>query len=489
MATVQSPIGVIGSDASRHRPRPVAALAVLSVVIALAGCGSSPPRTPLVLAPEQTGPPGTLDPGVDATFPQPGLSTDGPAVATVNGVPITRQEWVDRVQLIRFRFDRERARIQAAIEAGTVDQADAQDQLLELASRAADAQSVAVDDLIDLAFEGRLARDQALSVTPAEVDAAQAAETKDDPTLLADMAKTVSQAAYRRNLEAETVAAKLKDAIIRKATADSGEQVHLSEIYLQSVNGPDSSGDAGAIRTSQIMYAPNDDPDAAPDLALDDPAWAKAQSDAQAAADSLRAIADVKQRSDKFAEAARTTSDDQDTAPDGGDLGWLSPEALEDAQAAALFDQGHQPGEIIGPIRTEIGWVVDLYVERQAPLSERVAKVQQRLAAPSPDFAAVAREESDGEEADAGGDLGWVAPFEVDPQLTAAVKGVAVGQIIGPLTLDDGVHFYRVEGRESRSLSPDQRQQLQDSAFDSWYGQQRDAAEADGRIQIPETSP
>ena len=118
-----------------------------------------------------------------------------------------------------------------------------------------------------------------------------------------------------------------------------------------------------------------------------------------------------------------------------------------------------------------------------------MAKVQQRLDVPGADFATIAREESDGEEASAGGDLGWIAPFETDPLLQTELKGAPVDKVIGPLKLDDGVHFYKVDGRETRTLSPDQHQQLQDTAFDDWYQNKRDAAMADGEIVIPDTSP
>jgi peptidyl-prolyl cis-trans isomerase SurA len=487
MATVQSHTGGVGSQISRHRRRPFVALALLMSLLASA-CGSASTPTPLVLGPD---PSETIEPGVGATFaPAASLSAVGPPVATVDGAGIPRQEWIDRVKLIHFRYDRERAKLQRAIEAGTIDQAAAQDKLMELAARAADAESVAIDDLVDLAFQRILARDEGVTVTQAEVDAAQATESTDDPTFLTDLAAKLGLPAYRRNLEAETLAGKLRDLIVGRATAQSGEQVHLSEIYLQSDTAPNEGGDSGAVRLSQILYSPNHDPNNAMDLPLDDPAWAQAKADAQAAADTLRAIVDVKQRGDKFADTAKSASDDQDFAPLGGDMGWVSPSGVEESQKAALFDQPHQPGEVIGPVQISYGWVVELYVERRPHLAERVTKVQQRLAAPGADFATIAREESDGEEASTGGDLGWIAPFEADPVLEAALKTAGgIGTVIGPLTLNDGVHFYRVEGRETRSLSPDQRQQLHDTAFDTWYQDRRDAAVTSGRIVIPETSP
>jgi parvulin-like peptidyl-prolyl isomerase len=464
------------------------AIAVTLLCLLISACGAISGPTPLVVGPGDSSD-ASLEPGVGAPYAPASISAGGPPVATVDGVGINRQEWADRVQLIRFRFARERVRLQNAIDAGTVDQADAQDQLLELASKAASAEAVAVDDLIDLALKAKLAHDEGLSITPAEVDAAQAAETKGDPTFIAELAKTVSAEAYRRNLEGEVLAQKLRDAVVRKATADSVEQVKLSEIVLHSLEGPDAPSDTGGVHASWIMYAPNDDMDAALSLATDDPAWAQAQAQAQKTADALRAIADVKQRSDRFAQVARTESDDAATSDDGGDLTWLTPDQVEDAVAGPLFDETHQPGDVIGPVLTESGWAVLLYIEKRPPLADRIATVQQRLAQPGADFAAIARELSDGDEAPNGGDLGWLATFEADPQLEAALTDAHVGTVVGPLTQDDGVHFYRVDAREFRSLDPDQRQSLQETAFDDWYLARRDQAFADGRVTIAEDSP
>ncbi|MBA2253829.1 MAG: peptidylprolyl isomerase [Chloroflexi bacterium] len=138
---------------------------------------------------------------------------------------------------------------------------------------------------------------------------------------------------------------------------------------------------------------------------------------------------------------------------------------------------------------TEFGASVLLYVDRRSPLAERVASVQARLAEPDADFAAIAKAESDGEEAARGGDLGWIAPFEADPAVEDALRTASVGQVIGPLTLDDGVHFYRVEGRETRSLGPEQRESLVETAFDAWYQPKREAAFAQGLVTIADDAP
>lgn len=478
---MQNSIGVESRRRRRARHRAVRAALAGLVALALIGCGGAPQATPLVIAPGETPPATAAGPARGASA---SLSREGPPVATVEGVQISRQEWADRVDLIHVRYDRARARLQDAIQAGTVDQAAAQDELLDLGARAADAPSVAVDDLVDLTLQGKLARDQGLSVTAAEVDAAQAKESADDPGFLDQLQKVTSLAGYRRSLEAETLAAELRDDILRKATAASVVQVHLSQIYIQDPTRPDESPSAGAVHAAQIVYAPNDDMEQAPGLPIDDPAWTAAQTQAEAAVALLQAITDPAARQARFRELATTESDDGTNRDGGGDLGWVTRGILIGPLGDALFEGSHTVGDVIGPVPTEIGWAVLMYLGQRASAAERVPAIQARLAAPGADFAAIAREESDGLEAAAGGDMSWIAPFEADPALEAAIADAPIGSIVGPLTLDDGIHFYRIEGRQSRPLSADQRSALEGNAFDTWYAEQRAAAERAGTIQI-----
>jgi parvulin-like peptidyl-prolyl isomerase len=263
----------------------------------------------------------------------------------------------------------------------------------------------------------------------------------------------------------------------------------VSQILLEDVADAEGGTDLGAIRASHIVYAPKGDLENAPGLPLDDPTWLEARTAAQAAIDSLRAIADPAAREARFAQLARTESDESLTAAQGGDLGWVSPAQLSPEMADALFASAHQPGEIIGPVSTVFGASVLLYVDRRPALAERVASIQQRLAEPAADFAAIARTESDGDQAAQGGDLGWIAPFEADPAVEEALRTATTGQVIGPLALDDGVHFYRVEARESRSLTPLQGESLVETAFDDWYRSKRDMAFDRGVITVADDAP
>ena len=64
------------------------------------------------------------------------------------------------------------------------------------------------------------------------------------------------------------------------------------------------------------------------------------------------------------------------------------------------------------------------------------------------DFAAVARQFSQSATAAAGGDLGWVRPGQLDPELDAAVAGMQRGQVAGPIRGIGG--YYLLHLRDTR---------------------------------------
>ena len=70
------------------------------------------------------------------------------------------------------------------------------------------------------------------------------------------------------------------------------------------------------------------------------------------------------------------------------------------------------------------------------------------------DFAAVARELSDGAHAARGGDMGAVTRQQLPVALQGPLHHVEVGEIKGPLRSEQGIHLIRVEGREPGELPP-----------------------------------
>ena len=173
------------------------------------------------------------------------------------------------------------------------------------------------------------------------------------------------------------------------------------------------------MKVRHIQFSPKDDPTGAADLPATDPAWATAKADADAAYEKLKADPSL------FDSMARTTSDEESAKGDtgtGGKLGYISADSdLSQAEdfKTAILAPGLQPGQLLAPVKTDIGWHV-IQVMYHAPDATWMAKLKTD-ADGGADFAALARDNSEAETASKGGDLGWVAPNQLDPRLTDAI--------------------------------------------------------------------
>ena len=142
-------------------------------------------------------------------------------------------------------------------------------------------------------------------------------------------------------------------------------------------------------------------------------------------------------------------SDDTSSGINGGDLGWFTRGGMVEEFGSAVFDGDHATGDIIGPVKSQFGYHVIRYDGKRPPAEQRAAEIlliQAREA--GADFAALAREHSDGLEALKGGDLGWIAPGQSqDQQIDTVLFALQPGDVSEGLKLDDGYHIYRAAER------------------------------------------
>ena len=95
------------------------------------------------------------------------------AAATVGGQTITRDDFKDRLAIEVWRLQQQEARINAALDAGRLTNAQAQQQIQSLQSQA-QTQSIAplvLEKLIDGKIQAGLAAEQGITVTPEQIDA------------------------------------------------------------------------------------------------------------------------------------------------------------------------------------------------------------------------------------------------------------------------------------------------------------------------------
>jgi len=280
----------------------------------------------------------------------------------------------------------------------------------------------------------------------------------------------IDLAKYREVVAGDVIHQKLEDKIVADASK-SGKQRQVSEIYIAETS-PTPTTDAVKVR--HIQFSPKDDPTGAADLPATDPAWATAKADADAAYAKLQADPSL------FDSMARTTSDEDSAKGDtgtGGKLGYISAESdLSQAEdfKAAILAPGLQPGQLLAPVKTDIGWHV-IQVMYHAPDATWMAKLKTDADAGA-DFAALARDNSEAETASKGGDLGWVAPNQLDPRLTDAIFAAEVGKTSSIVSITgDGTYLFKVLAEETRTPEGRQLTQLTSNAFATWYNAKKQA--------------
>lgn len=92
-------------------------------------------------------------------------------VGSVDGESITRDELRDRFEIESWRLDEAERRIRTAVVAGYLSEADGQSQLSSLADARNNLASLAMERVIDTKLQAKLAVEEGISVTDADVDA------------------------------------------------------------------------------------------------------------------------------------------------------------------------------------------------------------------------------------------------------------------------------------------------------------------------------
>jgi peptidyl-prolyl cis-trans isomerase D len=220
--------------------------------------------------------------------------------------------------------------------------------------------------------------------TDGQFDLAKYQEALADPTLEQTWVE------YERQLRSALPIQKLQEQVIagtvvteseaREVYRDRNERAKIAYFYLD----PDVlAGDITAVTDAEIRRYYEDHKESYRRgesariryVEFEPPVTAADSAAAAAKADSLAGLA--RAEGEDFAALARRHSDDPVSASNGGDIGWMRPEALDPAiqsAVAALSD-----GQISNPVRTPFGWhVIKLEArhEGQAQLRQILVAVQ-----------------------------------------------------------------------------------------------------------------
>jgi parvulin-like peptidyl-prolyl isomerase len=286
----------------------------------------------------------------------------------------------------------------------------------------------------------------------------------------------VDVAKYREVVRGDVVRTKLEDKIVADVSKP-GPQRQVSTLFIPSadVEVPET-----AVKVRHILYSPNDSvpsPGASP-LPTDDPAWQRAQEEAQAAYEKLKANPEL------FDEMARTESDETaalGASGSGGKLpGYIAPDDTNYVPefVEAVSKPGLQDGQVLEPFRTDFGWHVVQILYHPPDLAE-MEKLKQE-ADSGADFAQLAREFSEDQNtAGSGGDLGWIAKGQLDQRYIDSIFGAPVGKTGEIVTVadggrEDGLHLFKVFKEEERTPEGRQLDDLRANAFGDWYTEKKD---------------
>jgi len=111
------------------------------------------------------------------------------------------------------------------------------------------------------------------------------------------------------------------------------------------------------------------------------------------------------------------------------------------------------------------------------------------------DFAAVAKAKSEGSKAENGGDLGWMAPRMLRPELATAAAAMKPSDISGVIETKDDLYIIKLEGRKEGAvpsfeevqakIEQDLRQEEASALYDAWI----DSLKKAGYVKVLDISP
>ncbi len=171
-------------------------------------------------------------------------------------------------------------------------------------------------------------------------------------------------------------------------------------------------------------------------------------------------------------EIAAERSADPGSGARGGDLGWYDPVASPFVVEFSEALEALEVGELSEPVRTDFGYhLIEKTAERDSPQAQAAALVEELRAAPETFGAVATRLSEDHETAREGGELGWVAPYQLEAQPEAAVFALTeVNEISDPVDLGTaGITIYQLlETAESREVEADRLESIHATGFERW---------------------
>jgi parvulin-like peptidyl-prolyl isomerase len=302
---------------------------------------------------------------------------------------------------------------------------------------------------------------QATGYAIVKVDAVRAAT---ENTLLKNLlaASNVSAAEYRAYVNDDMLKTKFQDYFGTTVIGRYVPQRHVAEILL----APDTNGvPIPQQRVRHILVQPI--PGATDQSTATTAQWSAALAKAQ------KIRQELLQPGADWSVIAKQ-SDDTGTANQGGDLGWVDPTSSGFVPEFQSAINQLKVGAISEPVKSQYGYhIIQVTMTRVSAQQETDDVVAALKKDPSQWDALVKVHSLDYTTRDSGGDLGWIAPYEKDATLQAAIFALTkVGQISAPVTDTGGIYIFKlIETSNAKYLDDTRRTNIKNTGFDTWVSQ------------------
>lgn len=270
----------------------------------------------------------------------------------------------------------------------------------------------------------------------------------------------IDEAAYREHVRGELLVDQFREYFETEVVTSPAPQQRVAQIVIQPASGASVPQERGR----HVLVQP--DPELEDQAEATDEQWDAALEEAREVQELV-----AEDDADWFA-IAEEHSDDTGSATRGGDLGWYDPANPQFVTEFAATLAELEIGEVSDPVRTEFGYhVIQKTGERESP-QQQAADLVEELRADPDAFAETAEQVSeDYETAREGGELGWVAPYQLDPMNEDVVFALSeVGEISDPVDAGEaGITIYQLlESSESREIEDDRLEEIRTSGFERW---------------------
>ena len=270
----------------------------------------------------------------------------------------------------------------------------------------------------------------------------------------------IDDAAYREYVRGALLVGAFRAHFADEVVTSPAPQRRVAQIIIAPVTGDPVPQE----RARHVLISPL--PDAS------DPADATEEQFAAALteAEEVRELLD-KDDADWFTIAEERSADTGSGAR-GGDLGWYDPAQSPYVAEFAEVLEGLEVGELSEPVRTQFGYhLIQKTGERESPAALAAELVEQLRSDPETFAGAASRLSDDPDTAREEGELGWVAPYQLDPRVEEVVFALdEVDEISDVLDLGpEGISIYKLlESSESREIEADRLADIQDTGFERW---------------------